>query len=124
MPTYRNGNFVKVTAPKTFTDSVKAAEAPAIIDAKLANMKFNLDKNQYDQLFNQWNRMKQESSQRLQKIEQYNNNKYQEQKQKQLRHQQQYRKQQEQQPINTEPNPSSTSTVIRNLEFMRKVVRT
>jgi hypothetical protein len=71
MPTiYRNGDSVKVTAPKEFIDRITNAEAAAIADAKVANMKLNLSSKEYKEMFSEWERLKQESSQRLQRIEQ------------------------------------------------------
>ena len=122
MPTYKEGNIVKVTAPKEFADKVRTEQDQYIIDAELAKMKFNLTQRENKQMFEQWNQIKQESEQRLRRIEQIS--------QIQRRNKEQAgvgRQQQKRiiiQPITniTEPNSSDPSIVMRNLEFMRKVI--
>jgi hypothetical protein len=113
---------VKVVPPKEFIDQVRAAEAAVIVEARLNKMKFNLSKKDYDKMFDQWNQIRQETAQRLQRIEQYHN-KYQEQ---QLRRSQQLQQKQHhhQQRQLEKPTESSTKkdVVIRNLEMMKRVV--
>lgn len=120
MPTYRNGDSVKVTAPKEFTDKVRAEQDKFIVDTEISKMKFNLSSRENKQMFERWNQIKQESSQRLQRIEQLS----QIQRRNKEQRRQQFQKQQDQQRpnITIEPNSSDPSTVMRNLEFIRKVV--
>ena len=85
MPTYRNGDSIKVTAPKEFTDQVRAKQDEFIVDAKLANMKFNLPSSEARMMFEQWNQMKREADQRLQRAQQLSSQR--EQKDKERQHQ-------------------------------------
>ena len=88
-------------------------------------MKFNLNKSQYAELFDQWNKIKQESSQRLKRVEQLSNSS--------SRHRQQQLQQQSKphQPQRQLEKPTTESTnntadnkdvVIRNLNMMKKVI--
>ena len=96
-------------------------------------MKFNLSSRENKEMFDQWNQIKLESERRLQRIEQLSHIQRRNKEERHLqlqRHQQQQRREQTDQqprrrptPITTEPNSlSDPSTVIRNLEFIRKVV--
>ena len=129
MPTYRNGDSIKVTAPKEFTDQVRAKQDEFIVDAKLANMKFNLPSSEARMMFEQWNQMKREADQRLQRAQQLSSQR--EQKDKERQHQQQLRRYHQQQQLQQKPpiEPNNSSNIVdnkevvrRNLEFIRKVV--
>jgi hypothetical protein len=127
MPTiYRNGDSViKVTAPKEFTDRITNAESEAIAAARVAKMKLNLSSNEYHEAFREWERLKQESAQRLQRIEQ-----------QQLSHQRQRQPQNRKEAVvipsrssrtivaNKTENNSSNEVVIRNLKLMKQITGT
>jgi hypothetical protein len=127
MPTYRNGDQIKVVAPKEFTDRVKAAEAAAIIDSEIAKMKFNLSSRETKEIFHQWAQIKQETAQRLQRIDQHNQHHQEQQLRRESSRNQQLQRQRQLEKPTTESNNNTAATtnkevVIRNLNMMKKLV--
>jgi hypothetical protein len=126
MPTFKQGDQIKVVAPKEFTDKVRAEHDKYILDSELAKMKFNLSSRETKELFAQWNQIKQETWQRLQRIEQLSQRQEKMNKEQQLRHHQQQLQQEQQhkQNLTTESNSANTQkdVIIKNLNMMKRVV--
>ena len=126
MPTYKNGEQIKVVASDDFIAKNRVAQDEFIVDTEISKMKLNLSSKEYREMFGQWERLKQESSQRLQRIEQLS-----------LSHQrQQYQKnsQRRQNPVSVvvEPNSSrnnntnktESSNVLKHLKLMKRITGT
>jgi hypothetical protein len=140
MPTYKKGEVTITKPPQDFIDRVAREEAEALAEArvaqdevivadKISKMQFNLKSDEYREMFAQWERLKQESSQRLQRIEQQQLSLSQQHKQRNQQLQSQMRMQQRTTESSRNINNNNTdntesSNVLKHLKLMKRITGT